>query len=64
MRIENAHGRRRGDAPRFAARTLDLDLLLYGDLIRHDGDIDVPRREIGEHAYVLGPLAEKFPLLA
>ena len=63
VRIENAHGRRRGDAPRFAARTLDLDLLLYGDLIRHDGDIDVPRREIGEHAYVLGPLAEIAPEL-
>ena len=63
VRIENAHGRRRGDTPRFAARTLDLDLLLYGDLVRHDGDIDVPRREIAEHAYVLGPLAEIAPEL-
>lgn len=61
--IETAHGRIRGGA-RFSARTLDLDLLLYGDLIRHTDGIDVPRGEITRYAFVLGPLAELAPDLA
>ena len=55
--IEQQHGRER-NVPRFSSRTLDLDLLLYGDLIRHDALIDVPRRDILTCAFVLGPLAE------
>jgi 2-amino-4-hydroxy-6-hydroxymethyldihydropteridine diphosphokinase len=55
--IEMAHGRRR-DLPRFSPRTLDLDLLLYGDLILQQGDVELPRDEITRHAFVLGPLAE------
>jgi 2-amino-4-hydroxy-6-hydroxymethyldihydropteridine diphosphokinase len=58
--IEAAHGRARSDA-RFGPRTLDIDILLYGDLIRHDGRIDVPRPEIRRWAFVLGPLAEIAP---
>lgn len=58
--IEAAHGRTR-DGPRFGARTLDIDILLYGDTIRHDGRFDIPRREITECAYVLRPLAELAP---
>lgn len=58
--IETARGRtRRG--PRFAPRTLDLDVLLYGDLIRHDAHFDIPRRDIALYAHVLGPLAELAP---
>jgi 2-amino-4-hydroxy-6-hydroxymethyldihydropteridine diphosphokinase len=60
-RIEHEHGRRRDGAPRFSARTLDLDILLYGDLIRHEGGIDVPRAEIRQQAFVLAPLAELTP---
>lgn len=55
--IENRHGRTR-DVPRFSARTLDLDLLLYGDLVRHDSSVDVPRKDILTCAFVLRPLAE------
>lgn len=44
-------------------RTLDIDLLLYGDLTRHDEHIDVPRSEISEYAFVLRPLAEIAPAL-
>jgi 2-amino-4-hydroxy-6-hydroxymethyldihydropteridine diphosphokinase len=55
--IEDRHGRTR-DVPRFSSRTLDLDLLLYGDMIRHDDSIDVPRGEIMTCAFVLRPLAE------
>ncbi len=58
--IEDAHGRTRS-GERFGPRTLDLDLLLYGDLIRHSAGVDLPRREILEHAFVLAPLAEIAP---
>jgi 2-amino-4-hydroxy-6-hydroxymethyldihydropteridine diphosphokinase len=58
--IEQAHGRARS-GQRFEPRTLDLDLLLYGDLVRHDAIVDVPRREILEYAFVLQPLAEIAP---
>lgn len=60
--IETAHGRTR-TGPRFSSRTLDLDILLYGELVRHDGDCDIPREEIGKYAFVLGPLAEIAPTL-
>jgi len=58
--IERAHGRRRSGR-RYEPRTLDLDVLLYGDLVRHDRRVDIPRREILEHAFVLRPLAEIAP---
>lgn len=55
--IEDAMGRVRGPE-KFAPRTLDLDLLTYGDAV---GDVDgyaLPRDEILRYAFVLGPLAE------
>lgn len=55
--IEDNLGRQRG-RPRFASRTLDLDLLLYDDLICHEDDLDIPRRDILEFAFVLRPLAD------
>lgn len=58
--IEDACGRVRG-GEKFSARTLDLDILLYDDLVRHDGKIDIPRNEITKYAFVLGPLAELAP---
>lgn len=58
--IEAAQGRVR-TANRYSARTLDVDILLYGDLVRHDERFDIPRREITEYAYVLRPLAELAP---
>lgn len=58
--IEDLHGRRRNGA-RFAPRTLDLDVLLYGDLVRHDETLDIPREEITRHAFVLRPLADLAP---
>ncbi len=56
-RIEDRNGRVR-QGPRFSSRTLDLDLLLYDDLIIEDGRLQVPRDEITKHAFVLRPLAE------
>ncbi len=58
--VETNHGRTRG-GDRYGPRTLDIDVLLYGDLIRHEGRIDVPRGEILKFGFVLGPLAEIAP---
>ncbi len=38
--------------------TLDIDLLLFGDLIQHDDQIDVPRNDIKQYPFVACPLAE------
>jgi len=58
--IEDRHGRLR-NGERFAARTLDLDLLLYGDAIISAEKYHVPRDEIPRYAFVLWPLAELVP---
>lgn len=55
--IESKAGRER-DAQRFAPRTLDLDLLLYGDAVIRSGAIRVPRRELLKYAFMLMPLAD------
>lgn len=55
--LEDAHGRDRS-APRFASRTLDIDIVLIGQLQLHGaGNLKVPRDEL-RHAFVLQPLAE------
>ncbi|HEY0634785.1 MAG TPA: 2-amino-4-hydroxy-6-hydroxymethyldihydropteridine diphosphokinase [Gammaproteobacteria bacterium] len=58
--IEDRHGRRR-EGPRFSSRTLDIDLLLYGDTVISEGKLQLPRDEITKHAFVLWPLAEIAP---
>jgi 2-amino-4-hydroxy-6-hydroxymethyldihydropteridine diphosphokinase len=58
--IEDRHGRDRS-GPRFSARTVDLDLLLYDDVILHQDKLDIPRHEIIKNAFVLWPLAEIAP---
>jgi 2-amino-4-hydroxy-6-hydroxymethyldihydropteridine diphosphokinase len=55
--IEAQHGRDT-DRPKFASRTLDLDLLLYGDTVRRQPDPELPRADVLQYAYVLKPLAE------
>lgn len=55
--IESANGRTRKEA-RYSARTLDLDLLLYGDLVIQTGELQLPREEVTHHAFVLKPLAD------
>jgi len=60
--IELDNGRTR-DSQKFSARTLDLDLILYDDLILNDGRIQIPRDEIERYAFVLEPLAEIAPTL-
>lgn len=58
--IEDANGRDRS-GPRFSSRTLDIDLLLYDDLVIHDGKLQLPRPEIYKNAFVLKPLADIAP---
>lgn len=48
------------NAQKLAPRTLDLDLLLYDDLIA-DSPVTLPRGDITKHAFVLWPLAEITP---
>jgi len=61
--IEGIHevaGRERGEA-KFSPRTLDIDLLLYDDLVMDAAPIHVPRADILEYSFVLCPLAEIAP---
>lgn len=61
--LEDAHGRRR-DLPKFSDRTLDIDILLYGDRVNErGGGVELPRREILKYAHVLKPLADLAPEL-
>lgn len=55
--IEERHGRQR-EADKFTPRSLDIDLLTYGDQVIDDGAIQVPRGEVLRYAFVLRPLAE------
>lgn len=58
--LEDAHGRRR-DVERYSSRTLDIDIVLYGDqVIDGPGHLRVPRDEL-RHAFVLAPLADIAP---
>ena len=54
--IENRYGRQR--TLTLSARTLDLDLLLYDDLVMKQGKLVLPREDIKRYAFVLRPLAE------
>jgi len=58
--IEARCGRQR-DAPRWAPRTMDLDVLLYGDLVCDEPGLKLPRPDLLKRAYMLGPLAALAP---
>ena len=59
--IEDRFGRQRpAGGSACGNRTLDLDLLLFGDCVTDD-PVPLPRRDVVEYAFVLGPLAELAP---
>lgn len=58
--IEHAHGRIR-DAQRWGPRSLDLDLLLYGEKIINDARLQVPHPGLHERSFVLYPLQDINP---
>jgi len=60
--IEDSYGRVRG-GEKFSGRTLDLDLLIYDDLVCQD-PVELPRAEILFNAFVLWPLAEIAPAVS
>lgn len=59
--IEDDNGRVRG-GPKFAPRTLDIDILTFADQAGCFAGVQVPRDEILTNAFVLWPLAEVAPL--
>lgn len=61
QKIENQHGRIRSQ--RWGARTLDIDILLFGDEILDLPDLKIPHYGMAERAFVLQPLFEIAPNL-
>lgn len=59
--VERAHGRVRDAALRWGPRTLDLDLLLYGEETIASAELQVPHPGICERSFVVLPLADLVP---
>lgn len=60
--IETQCGRRR-DAPKWAPREMDLDILLFDDLVQDTPGLVLPRPDLLRWGFMLGPLAELVPEL-
>ena|ERR687896_1297825 len=60
LAVERTLGRTR-EGPRFGPRTIDLDLLLYGDAVVSEPGLDVPHPRLHERRFALEPLAELDP---
>jgi len=58
--MEDRYGRKR-DAPKFSDRSLDIDILLYDDLVVLSPLLEIPRTEILRYPHVLKPLADLDP---
>jgi 2-amino-4-hydroxy-6-hydroxymethyldihydropteridine diphosphokinase len=58
LAIEREFGRDRSAGIVNGPRTLDLDILLYGDRVIREKDLEIPHPRLGERAFVLIPLAE------
>ena len=63
LAIERRLGRVRGEGPRFGPRTIDLDLLLYGDETVREPGLTLPHPRLHERRFALEPLAELDPAL-
>jgi 2-amino-4-hydroxy-6-hydroxymethyldihydropteridine diphosphokinase len=63
LAIERRLGRVRGEGPRFGPRTIDLDLLLYGDQVITEPGLQIPHPRLYERRFALEPLAELDPAL-
>jgi 2-amino-4-hydroxy-6-hydroxymethyldihydropteridine diphosphokinase len=58
--IETACGRPR-EAPKWAPRSMDLDILLYGDLVHEEPGLKLPRPDLVKRPFMLGPMADLAP---
>ncbi|MFL5952247.1 MAG: 2-amino-4-hydroxy-6-hydroxymethyldihydropteridine diphosphokinase [Gaiellaceae bacterium] len=63
LELERTFGRDRHAVPHQAPRTLDLDLLLYGEEQIREPGLEVPHPRLHERRFVLEPLAELAPAL-
>jgi 2-amino-4-hydroxy-6-hydroxymethyldihydropteridine diphosphokinase len=63
LELERDFGRDRSTSPPQGPRTLDLDLLLYGDEKIDEPGLEIPHPRLHERAFVLEPLAELDPAL-
>jgi len=63
LALERRFGRDREGVPAQGPRTLDLDLLLYGNARIHRPGLEIPHPRLHERAFVLAPLAELDPSL-
>lgn len=61
LKTERLHGRVRNPKLRWGPRTLDLDVLLFGDAIIQETDLIVPHPELCKRAFVVYPLFELAP---
>lgn len=64
LAVERELGRVRDEGLRYGPRTIDLDLLLYGDRILDEPGLAVPHPRLAERRFALEPLHELDPLLA
>lgn len=64
LTIERTHGRDRTREQRWGSRTLDLDLLVFGDNVIDEPGLTVPHPRIAERAFVLLPLGAIAPGLS
>ena len=49
------------DAPKWAPRTMDLDILLFGDLVSDEPGLKIPRPDLVKRPYMLRPIADIAP---
>ncbi len=63
LAIESALGRDRGREQRWGARTLDLDVLIFGDRVIDEPGMTIPHPRLHQRLFVLGPLCELSPSL-
>jgi 2-amino-4-hydroxy-6-hydroxymethyldihydropteridine diphosphokinase len=61
-RVERDLGRSAG-GPRHGPRTIDVDLLVYGDVVQVDEQLVLPHPELAKRRFVLAPLVEIAPEL-
>jgi 2-amino-4-hydroxy-6-hydroxymethyldihydropteridine diphosphokinase len=61
LAVERELGRVREGGPRFGPRTIDLDLLLYGDATVDEPGLTVPHPRLHERRFALEPLVELDP---
>ena len=61
QKIEARYGRNRDNERRWGERTLDIDILLFGDLVLAENNLVIPHPRLKERAFALRPLLDLLP---